>query len=85
LSNYFFRSEEAPDSELAISSENPLEFNAKKKKLLGEGIQESFLHPKPFKTEKLNVPKNEKTFIMKEERKAALPKSKVPKHRFNVI
>ena len=35
---------------------NPLEYNEKKRKLMGTDIHESFLHPKKIKTAKLTLP-----------------------------
>ena len=69
---------------LENADENPMEFNEKKGKLLGSSIQESFLHPKPFKIEKMTLPK-------KTERKKTTKQlggkseNKVSKHRFNIV
>ena len=62
--------------------ENPLEFNEKKRKLLGPGLQESFLHPKAFKIEKLTLPKNTEK---KKSTKQSGGNTEVKKHRFNVV
>jgi hypothetical protein len=66
------------------SNENPMEYNEKKRKLLGSGIHDSFLHPKPFKIEKLTLPK--KMEAKKQTKQLeALKGSKITKHRFNII
>jgi hypothetical protein len=46
VANFFCRSEMLDD---------PMEFNDKKRKLLGEKIHNSFLHPKPFKIGQLQM------------------------------
>jgi hypothetical protein len=68
-------------------SENPVEFNNRKRKMLGDGIQDSFLHPKPFKVEKMTLPSTSKSSENKREDKKVVPSKKLnlPKHRFNVI
>jgi hypothetical protein len=48
--------------------------NAKKRKLVGESIYDSFMHPKVFKTKKLYLSGNEKSQI--EEKEKQSPKSK---------
>jgi|FrelakmetLWP11LW_1041352.scaffolds.fasta_scaffold101027_1 hypothetical protein len=76
----FFRSDDDPETE------NPIAFNAQKRKQLGDAIQESFLHPKPFKIEKMSLPTSTKrSEIKKEEKKTLSKNSNIPKHRFNVI
>ena len=66
---------------------NPLEFNANKRKKLGDGIHESFLYPKIIKTDKLFLPSNNTKRDKKEttfERKTN--KSDKPvKHKFAII
>lgn len=37
------------------SSLNPEEFNAKKRKLVGDAVFDSFSHPKPFKVGKMKL------------------------------
>ncbi len=72
----FYRLDSETTQDVNDLAENPIEFNAKKRKLLGEGIQESFLNPKPFKIEKMVLPSSQKT----------QPNSKkTPKHHFNII
>jgi hypothetical protein len=64
--------------------ENPMEFNEKKRQKLGSGIQESFLHPKAFKIEKMTLPK--KTEQPKKQTKQPVKKeAKTLQHRFNII
>ena len=77
----FFSSGESEEKDFDKISENPLEFNAKKRKALGDGIQESFLHPKPFKTEKMTLTNPKR---MKEEKKP-IKDIKMPKHKFDII
>ncbi len=68
-----------------LNDADPEEFNSKKRKLLGEGVFESFMHPKQIKVGKI-VLKNEKKNQPKEEKKLIkdIPK-KLQKHKFNVI
>jgi hypothetical protein len=66
--------------------ENPVEFNNRKRKMLGDGIQDSFLHPKPFKVEKMTLPSTSKSSgIKREDKKVPSKNLNLPKHRFNVI
>ncbi len=68
---------------------DPEEFNSKKRKLLGEGVFESFMHPKQIKVGKIvlkNEMKNQSKNQLTEEKKSSndLP-TKQRKHKFNVI
>ena len=56
---------EEDDKNVQEKNINPLEFNASKRKLLGDGVQESFLNPKPFKVEKMTLPSATKTIVLK--------------------
>jgi hypothetical protein len=83
---YHFSNENDTDliSELNQKVENPMEFNEKKRKKLGSAIQESFLHQKSFKIEKMTLPK--KTEPNKQfKQKGGSTETKAPKHRFNVV
>jgi hypothetical protein len=66
---------------------NPEEYNSKKRKILGDGIFESFMHPKKFKTGKIEFksePKSEPKG-KKESTSKTLSDSKLSKHKFNII
>ena len=62
-------------------NEDPIEFNAKQQKRLGGAIQDSFLHPKVIKTDRVVLQKEEP--IAKTITKNVPPKS--INHKFNVI
>ena len=51
---------EAQNDESNQLEQDPIEFNAEKRKRLGAAIQESFLHPKLIKTDKIMLTKPEK-------------------------
>jgi hypothetical protein len=78
---------EEDDKNVQEKNINPLEFNASKRKLLGDGVQESFLNPKPFKVEKMTLPSATKTIVLKKDKNvnSKIIGKKTPKHRFNVI
>ena len=66
---------------------DPISFNEKKRNLLGNEVHESFLHPKMFKTNTINL-KNESSNFTPKKRKTETPKSSasVPKkHKFQLI
>ncbi len=67
------------------SETNPEEYNSKKRKLLGDGVFESFMHPKKFKTGKIHMQSESKQEEKpKKEQKTYVP-SKQSKHKFNIV
>ncbi len=70
---------------------NPVAFNEKKRKLLGSAVQESFLHPKVIKTNKIifSKDKNEKVADDSKTKQSKTMQSKNPpkliKHKFQFI
>jgi hypothetical protein len=67
-------------------SNNPEEDNSKKRKLLGDGVFESFMHPKQFKTGKIVLnSETKKEPKQKESFSKTLTAKKQTKHKFNVI
>ena len=68
------------------ANEDPELFNSKKRKILGDGVFESFMHPKQIKIGKIAL-KSETKSESKEQMLTptkALP-VKQTKHKFNVI
>ena len=86
LPNFICRSE---------MSEDPIEFNEKKRKLIGEKIHNSFLHPKPMKTGELFIKPEQSSFKkdneetkkqkVTEETRADSNLIKIKKHKFSLI
>jgi hypothetical protein len=64
---------------------NPIEYNERKRKLMGSAVQDTFLHPKMIKTNTIVLSKT----TVKNEKKTKLLKDAsekhVPKHKFQFI
>jgi hypothetical protein len=75
--------ETSSDSEMNI---DPIEFNSKKRKLMGEGIQSSFLHPKivtdSIDLEPKSKVKKKSTTFNSENTKVKIGKGQNVKHKF---
>lgn len=65
------------------SETNPEEYNSKKRKILGDGVFQSFMHPKKFKTGKIELKSDSEPQEKKETKTSTL--SKVSKHKFNIV
>jgi hypothetical protein len=66
---------------------NPIDFNERKRKLLGSAVHESFLHPKIIKTDKIvfskQKPVNKTTSATKSDK--SVPPLKPIKHKFQFL
>ena len=68
-----------------FNDDNPIEFNDRKRKLMGDDIHDSFLHPNFVKTSKItftsqkNTKKSKNNAVKKVE---IMPKTKEIKHKF---
>lgn len=82
LSN-FFSSLDSND-ETKLNSLDPISFNNEKRKRLGDGIHESFLHPKPFKIGKISIV-DLKQPVKKEKKNSFKKVLKVTEHKFKII
>jgi hypothetical protein len=66
--------------DIQIDNDDPLKFNERKRKLLGEGVFDSFMHPK-FKTKTISL---EKKSSRKEEKPKDKIQTKAEKRKKNV-
>ena len=67
------------------SVDNPEEYNSKKRKILGDGVFESFMHPKQFKIGKIELNAETEQKPKKELSPKTFVEKKQLKHKFNVI
>jgi tRNA U38,U39,U40 pseudouridine synthase TruA len=70
-----------PDNEIQFDDNNPEKFNEKKRKLLGEKVFDSFMHPKKFKTKTISLEKKMPKTTEKQMQKLEKKKKNVA-HRF---
>ena len=73
------------ESKPLINEDNPVEFNDRKRKLLGDDIHNSFLHPNFVKTSKISFPtpkSSKKTSNNSVKNVPTAPKTKEIKHKF---
>ncbi len=66
-------------------NEDPEEYNSKKRKILGEGVFESFMHPKKFKTGKIELKSESLTEKNQRKEPRTFVEPKQSKHKFNII
>jgi len=74
-------SEDEIESEIESKDFDPIEYNNRKRKHLGEAVQSSFMHPKPVKTGILSLPLAQK-MKKKDEIKTPSKKTKTERHKF---
>ena len=70
-------------SQPLVNNDDPIEFNDRKRKQMGEEIHESFLHPSFVKTSKISVPRpNKKNSTLDSKKEMKNEKTKSLKHKF---
>jgi hypothetical protein len=68
------------DSKPLSNNDDPIEFNERKRKQIGNDIHESFLHPSYVKTSKIIIEPPKKTKTIK--KSVVIPSKKEIKHKF---
>jgi hypothetical protein len=74
--------EEKSDENLDDIDLNPIEFNERKRKLLGPAVHESFIHPKLIKTNKIIFPQTNKSNQKNTTKEIPVSETKHVKHKF---
>ena len=76
-------------SQPLFNEDNPIEYNERKRKLMGDDIHDSFLHPSFVKTSKITFPSTATKSVKKPSNNSApktstltMPKTKEIKHKF---